>query len=1197
MRSNPTSRRSLLLTLGMLVTATSVSSVASVAQAGGPLLLFDAATRTPYAYANPVNMYTDLGTLGAVSNAQATTLVSNAAAGWTGVATSSFTASVTGTVALLGLGDITAANAGSVIGTDNTGNGITVIYDTNGTITTNFLGAPPGVLGIATPEFAIGSTLTESWVVLNGATIDPGDLPLAGSFAGVVTHEMGHSINLAHTQTNGAILFFGDDRGADNCALPYPSTITLAATETMYPFIDPSPGSTGVQQATVEHLDDRATLSDIYPAAGYPGNFATIEGRIYRPDGVTEITGVNVIARNTASPFLNAQSALSGDFTQGALGADGFYRLTGLTPGANYVLYVDTIVQGGFSTTPVAVLPGPEEFWNSGETNNSVLDPPCDFTTVSAAAGQTLTLDVQLNSPGLPPVIDVSPAAISETVAPGSITFVPVTISNVAGLGGLDLDWSLVDAVAVVTTPVSGTVGSRSARIAGLGDEAPVVLDARDPLLARQCTQCGASHESRVTPLEFSGLAKAVGVINDGSFELGPFGGAWAEASSNFGTPLCDAGSCGTGGLVGARTGSFWCWFGGFPAGTETGSVSQSVEFPAGGSVALEFWFDQGGCDSASDFMEVRIDGAVVYSVNGAAANCADGVGYALRSIDVSAYADGGFHTVEFRSQTFALNAGATNFFVDDIALVQAVTPCSWLSATPENGTIATGGNVVVNVEIDATGLVPGLYSCELRISSNDPVTPTVLVPVDIEVVDNALINVIVSTGLTGPASVFATPNGVGDTLASAQAWSGVVGDPTSEVDATISVQLVDSITGDPIVGFPAADIGVQAELGGWVQCAEAPLVADAATDASGFTSISGPLFAGGNSAPGELLQVIVNAPNLGTVSYPGGANGLEILVNSSDLTGDLEVDLADFGVFGVAFKGTYAYAADLFWSGQLDLSDFGLFSLAFAVSCPVVLVEREPEPVSPTDVVGVYFDAEGKSASRSLEPGTVADAFVLLRGSAASTGVLAWDLALRGSDNVVIESKTAVGAVLELGQGVNHVVSLGAPRQAAGDGVLQLLHVRLRVTDDRAAYLWVEPSDRSKLALPSVASEGEVHTARPSSGDVSLPVASINDVDFAVGEITSPRRELTLSAVPNPFNPATEIRFSLPATGTVELRILDARGQLVRVLRSETMQAGDHTVVWNGTDRSGRVVGSGVYFASLQSAAGGLTQKLMLIK
>jgi flagellar hook assembly protein FlgD len=87
------------------------------------------------------------------------------------------------------------------------------------------------------------------------------------------------------------------------------------------------------------------------------------------------------------------------------------------------------------------------------------------------------------------------------------------------------------------------------------------------------------------------------------------------------------------------------------------------------------------------------------------------------------------------------------------------------------------------------------------------------------------------------------------------------------------------------------------------------------------------------------------------------------------------------------------------------------------------------------------------------------------------------------------------------------------------------------------------------------------------------------------------------MGVAPNPFNPMTQIRFELPASGPVDLRVFDARGQLVSVLRTEDMAAGRHEVVWNGTDRTGRVVATGVYFARLQTREGTLLEKMMLMK
>ncbi|QRO00470.1 hypothetical protein JRI60_16260 [Archangium violaceum] len=386
------SARNRFLRLGAVAALTT----ATLAHAGGPLLIADPERRIPYAYPNgvPVRVYTDLGPLGVLSNKTADALTAFAFGQWTQVPSSDFTATVAGDFALLGLPDIDGTNAAQVVGTFN-GGGIHVLYDHDGSIIRDFFGAPDGVLGIASPEWSDGTTITESWAVMNGAAVDPSDATGTG-FAAVFTHEFGHSINLAHSQTNGAIAFYGDAEGPTGCTPPYSAPLTVDDIETMYPFI--SPEQTGAAQSTVEHPDDLASLSNLYPAAGWPGSRGTLRGRILLTDGSTPLTGINVIARNVANPYGDSVSALSGDYSQGqSTTPDGSYTLNGLTPGARYVVYVDGIVQGGFSTPP-SPLPGGEEFYNgAGESGHSETDDRCAYTELAAAAGAPITADILFN--------------------------------------------------------------------------------------------------------------------------------------------------------------------------------------------------------------------------------------------------------------------------------------------------------------------------------------------------------------------------------------------------------------------------------------------------------------------------------------------------------------------------------------------------------------------------------------------------------------------------------------------------------------------------------------------------------------------------------------------------------------------------------------------------------------------------------
>ena len=79
------------------------------------------------------------------------------------------------------------------------------------------------------------------------------------------------------------------------------------------------------------------------------------------------------------------------------------------------------------------------------------------------------------------------------------------------------------------------------------------------------------------------------------------------------------------------------------------------------------------------------------------------------------------------------------------------------------------------------------------------------------------------------------------------------------------------------------------------------------------------------------------------------------------------------------------------------------------------------------------------------------------------------------------------------------------------------------------------------------------------------------------------PRHLVFHGAVPNPFNPVTDIKFSLPRSAKVNLRVYDVGGRLVRTLVSGELAAGVHGERWDGRDEAGLNVASGVYFARLQ--------------
>jgi len=83
----------------------------------------------------------------------------------------------------------------------------------------------------------------------------------------------------------------------------------------------------------------------------------------------------------------------------------------------------------------------------------------------------------------------------------------------------------------------------------------------------------------------------------------------------------------------------------------------------------------------------------------------------------------------------------------------------------------------------------------------------------------------------------------------------------------------------------------------------------------------------------------------------------------------------------------------------------------------------------------------------------------------------------------------------------------------------------------------------------------------------------------------------------PNPFNFATEFTLSLPVDTKVSFVIYNIAGQKVKTLADDYMNAGTHTLTWDGTNEVGQVVSSGIYFYRLVAGENLVTKKMMLMK
>ncbi|MCP4547889.1 MAG: hypothetical protein GY835_15610 [bacterium] len=83
-------------------------------------------------------------------------------------------------------------------------------------------------------------------------------------------------------------------------------------------------------------------------------------------------------------------------------------------------------------------------------------------------------------------------------------------------------------------------------------------------------------------------------------------------------------------------------------------------------------------------------------------------------------------------------------------------------------------------------------------------------------------------------------------------------------------------------------------------------------------------------------------------------------------------------------------------------------------------------------------------------------------------------------------------------------------------------------------------------------------------------------------GQIRIADRLVFAQNFPNPFNPTTNLAFTLHETGLIDLSIFDVQGRLIRNLASGEWLAGNHTLQWDGRDELGNDQVSGIYYARL---------------
>ncbi|MFH1873923.1 MAG: hypothetical protein ABH859_01900 [Pseudomonadota bacterium] len=234
-----------------------------------------------------------------------------------------------------------------------------VIFDRDGSITEElFPGNSDEYLGLTQllVSSSSGKRLLKGVVILNGLILDNGTVSV-DQYKAPILHEIGHLLNLDHTQINMDI--------AENCVLGDECNGGHHI-PTMFPQL-----KTDRQDSL--NIDDIVTISWIYPQGALTQSFCTVVGHVQDGNGAP-LQGVNVIARRvndgTSNTRSDARSMVSGVMYPGCSEKnDGSYYLFGLVPGKTYEVYYEPLGGEFTGASDFEPLPNPPTGFESGIIN------------------------------------------------------------------------------------------------------------------------------------------------------------------------------------------------------------------------------------------------------------------------------------------------------------------------------------------------------------------------------------------------------------------------------------------------------------------------------------------------------------------------------------------------------------------------------------------------------------------------------------------------------------------------------------------------------------------------------------------------------------------------------------------------------------------------------------------------------------
>lgn len=251
-----------------------------------------------------------------------------------------------------------------------------VVFDEGGKIASSLgFNNTPGLTALRLMDSS-GLYITKGISILNGAML--GERKLTHEqFKAVIFHEMGHLLNLDHTQVNLDI--------ATSCELNKDCE-NGNYIPTMYPDLK-------TETMGIPAYDDIITLSWIYPSSDFEKSFCAITGELFDAKG-KPLKGINVLGlragEGDVAARVDARSFVSGALKAGCAG-DAKYYLYGIIPGHAYQIVYEPLgdFRGASAIQPLV------EYSPKGFNRGTILTTSGDSTVTCDSGGQTIEMASQ----------------------------------------------------------------------------------------------------------------------------------------------------------------------------------------------------------------------------------------------------------------------------------------------------------------------------------------------------------------------------------------------------------------------------------------------------------------------------------------------------------------------------------------------------------------------------------------------------------------------------------------------------------------------------------------------------------------------------------------------------------------------------------------------------------------------------------